>query len=202
MEVITPRGHHQAGTYLITTVSPLWPPSPRPPSGSCQSSWTSPRPPCPRRSPYSPWLRSQGRTDHSHAQANKKGLWCQPMPRNKDGATPLGNPALPCGLIKQLIVEFARTYTHTQKKQSAYLSWSLQSSEMKPKHWLCRCRAVTAGPCRKAQSPLSCIHPHARVVGLVRSRCSPPGQSGSSGILREILRGVHVTRTACRGASN
>lgn len=113
MEVI--RGEYQDGTYLITTVSPLWPPSPRPPSGSCQSSWTSPRPPCPRRSPYSPWLRSQGRTDHSHAQANKKGLWCQPMPTNKDGAAPLGNPALPCGLIKQLIVEFARTHTHTKK---------------------------------------------------------------------------------------
>lgn len=49
---------------------------------------------------------------------------------------------------------------------------------MKPKHWLWRCRAVTAGPCRKAQSPLSCIHPHAGVVGLARSRCSPPRPVG------------------------
>lgn len=125
MEVITPRGHHQAGTYLITTVSPLWPPSPRPPSGSCQSSWTSPRQPCPRRSPYSPCLRSQGRTDHSHAQSNRKGLWCQPMPRNKDGAAPLGNPALPCGLIKQLTVEFART-----EKKSVCVSF-LVTSELR-----------------------------------------------------------------------
>lgn len=39
---------------------------------------------------------------------------------------------------------------------------------MKPKHRLCRCRAVTAGPCRKAQSPLSCIHP--------QRSCRRPGE--------------------------
>lgn len=43
-----------------------------------------------------------------------------------------------------------------------------------------------SGSCRKAQSPLSCIHPHARVVGLARSRCCPPGQSG---LLRYPARG-------------
>lgn len=52
------------------------------------------------------------------------------MPRNKDGAAPLGNPALPCGLIKQLIVEFARTHTHRRKKKTVGVSF-LVTSELR-----------------------------------------------------------------------
>lgn len=50
-------------TYLIEATWLLWLPSPRPLAGFCQSSSTSPRPPYPRRSPYSPWLQTQGRTE-------------------------------------------------------------------------------------------------------------------------------------------
>lgn len=55
-------------TYPGAAVSPLWPPSLRLLGGSCQSFWTSPRQPCLRHSPCSPWLRT-----HDQASTDEQG---------------------------------------------------------------------------------------------------------------------------------
>lgn len=57
-------------TYPAAAVSPPWPPSPRLLAGSCQSFWISPRQPCPRRSPCSPWLRT-----HDPACTDEQRKW-------------------------------------------------------------------------------------------------------------------------------
>lgn len=60
-------------TYRAAAASPLWPPSLRLLGGSCQSFWISPRQPCPRRSPCSPWLRTHDQASTDQQGGEKRG---------------------------------------------------------------------------------------------------------------------------------
>lgn len=83
---IEPEERPAALTHLIGAVSPLWPPSPRPLGGFCQSSWISPRQPYPRRSPYNPWLQTQARTHKQDSASATEGLGVPADAKNTDEA--------------------------------------------------------------------------------------------------------------------
>lgn len=123
-----PEERPAASTHLIGAVSPLWPPSLRPLGGFCQSSWISPRQPCPRRSPYNPWLQTQGRTHKQESASALRVSACQPMPR-----IPMKQPSNPAHCLmerkKQLIPEFVPTC-----KKSMFPSGSSRCSKMEQMH--------------------------------------------------------------------
>lgn len=80
-------------TYPAAAASPLWPPSRRLLGGSCLSFWISPRQPCPRRSPCSPWLRTH---DQPSTNEQKKGRAAVQMPSgcaSNGGGVPVSTEA-------------------------------------------------------------------------------------------------------------
>lgn len=70
-----------------------------------------------------------------------------------------------------------QSFSSTRKKSTSLSrsTWSSQMKQMQPNHSVYEPQAVTAGPCRSAQSPLSCIHPQAEMPALaapLRTACS------------------------------
>lgn len=156
-------------TYLITTASPPGPPSPRPPSGSCRSSWTSPRLPCPRRSPCSPWLRTLVRTITNKQKGEEVVVVF-------DGVTVVWRClGVKNGAALTRVSTVPRREKKTQSQRVSLLR-SGTSSQVRPNP-LALWRLVKLSPLAHAGNPRSsCVHSTRAVSSRARPPSSPPGQ--------------------------